>query len=179
MANERVRGNDIGVTGKTVGENIGRVRRAQQISLQQLEDRLNRRGRRISVSGLSKIERGERRVDVDDLMAIAVSLDVAPNALLLPPGEPADHIEVTGAAGSLGLFWEWAMAGWTPFSRDDRSFVARSLPYWVEAPGAASITWYGELELFITEEDGVSKRVQRISYAAKSAADVDWEASRR
>ena len=47
MANtERVRGNDIGPTGITVGENISRVRKSQQISLQALEARLSEIGRK-------------------------------------------------------------------------------------------------------------------------------------
>src|SRR3954454_23683106 len=41
-------------------------------------------GRPILASGLGKIESGERRVDVDDLVALAVALDVSPVRLLLP-----------------------------------------------------------------------------------------------
>lgn len=174
MVNERVRGNDLGPTGRTVGENIARVRRSQQMSLQQLEERLESMGRRISLSGLSKIERGERRVDADDLMVLAIALDVAPTSLLLPQGDPGDVVDVSGAHGSLGLFWQWATAEKTPFSRDDRSFRARSLPYWIQDPGPG-VTWYGLLQLKMAVGDGELRPIEIHEYTAKSSDDVDWE----
>lgn len=103
------------------------------MSLQDLESQLAAVGRRISFSGLSKVERGERRVEVDDLMAIALCLDVPPNTLLLPAGAVDDIVEVTGLRASLGLLWEWALAADVGVSTDDtRSFQARSLPGWLE-----------------------------------------------
>jgi hypothetical protein len=55
-------------------------------------------GRPILPSGLSKIEQGQRAVDVDDLVALAIALQVNPNALLLPAGIPelTDNIAMTG-----------------------------------------------------------------------------------
>jgi transcriptional regulator with XRE-family HTH domain len=145
MENDRQRGHDIGTTGKTVGENVARVRREQGISLKALEGRLETLERRISFSGLSKIERGDRRVDVDDLMALAIALDVAPTALLLPEGDPTRVADVTGARASVGLLWEWA-AGVSPLQRetDTRRFHARSAPEWLDGSG---ITWHGDVEL--------------------------------
>lgn len=132
MENLRQRGNEIGSTGKTVAQNIARVRKSQQISLKDLEDRLTARGRKISVSGLSKIENEDRRVEVDDLMAIALCLEVSPLGLLLPWGdEPDEMVDVTGGRGSSGIFWLWAF-GDTPFNADARSFQARSFPWWVQ-----------------------------------------------
>lgn len=173
MANERVRGNDIGPTGRTVANNIARARKSQQISLQELEERLIQVGRRISFSGLSKIERAERRVDVDDLMAIAVALDVSPLGLLLPVDrEPATLIEATGARGSLALFWMWALAESTYFSRDDRAFVARSLPWWLEESGA-NVEWDEDLELSIGKGGDELQQVLRIlNYANKRPGTV-------
>jgi transcriptional regulator with XRE-family HTH domain len=178
MANERVRGNDVGPTGRTVGANIARVRKGQQMSLGALEARLAELGRRISLSGLSKIENGDRRVDVDDLMAIAIALDVTPNGLLLPTGEPGDIAEVTGARGSVGLFWQWAGAESTPFSRDKRAFVVRSLPYWMDDP-APSMTWYGSLTLSMGVGGGDPEKIETHKYTAKTPAEVDWDRVRR
>lgn len=177
MASERVRGNDIGPTGMAVAENIARVRKSQQVSLQELERRLDHLGRRISFSGLSKIERGQKRVDVDDLMAISIALDVAPNALLLPIGEPGEKVQVTGALGSLGLFWHWVTADSTPFSRDNRAFIARSLPYWMDEPSPA-LTWFGRLELSMAKGEEDEVLVNVIEFAKKDRSDVDWDRGR-
>jgi transcriptional regulator with XRE-family HTH domain len=87
-------------------------------------------GRRITISGLSKIENGDRRIDVDDLMAIAVALDVSPAALLLPRSQPGDVVDVTGRRASTLLFWQWALAS-DCISGDKDAFLERSLPSWV------------------------------------------------
>lgn len=176
MASERVRGNDVGATGETVAANISRVRKGQQISLQELETRLVALGRRISFSGLSKIERGERRVDVDDLMAIAVALDVSPLGLLLPVDrEPGEIVEASGARGGLALFWMWALGEKTPFTRDDRAFTARSVPWWLEEPGG-DIEWHGELNLAMAQGDEEPRPILKISYMAASGRKQPLEA---
>lgn len=178
MATERVRGNDIGATGRTVAANIARTRKSQQISLQDLEDRLTAMGRRISFSGLSKIERAERRVDVDDLMSIAVALDVSPLGLLLPVSqEPSAVVEASGATGSLALFWMWALAERTPFSRDERAFVARSLPWWLEEAGA-DLNWHESLELSMAKGDDELQLVLTIRKAIARANDLKAQMDR-
>lgn len=70
-------------------------------------------GRPITASGLQKIEAHTRRVDADDLVALAVALGVSPVAILLPgTSEPGDSVSVTGvgAADALAV-WEWANGG--------------------------------------------------------------------
>ena len=58
---------------------IRRQREREQLSLQDLSDRLESAvGRPILPSGISKIEQGDRRVDVDDLVALADALGTAP-----------------------------------------------------------------------------------------------------
>jgi transcriptional regulator with XRE-family HTH domain len=131
MTNERLRGNDQGPTGRTVAANIARVRKGQQMSLQRLEAILTTLGHRISFSALSKIENNGRRVDVDDLMALALALDVSPASLLLPLGAPNDDVEITGGFGAVGLIWEWAFAQEELVADDKRAFQARSLPAWL------------------------------------------------
>lgn len=73
---------DLGGTGETVKENVKRLRGGMQYK--ELSERLAELGRPIPPLGLRRIEAGERRVDVDDLMALAVAFDVSPLALLLP-----------------------------------------------------------------------------------------------
>jgi transcriptional regulator with XRE-family HTH domain len=76
---------ELGDTGRTVARQIRRIRERNGLSLQELSDRLTRLGRPILPSGLSKIERGDRRVDVDDLDMLAAALGTIPNDLLLDP----------------------------------------------------------------------------------------------
>ncbi|MFS0912803.1 helix-turn-helix domain-containing protein [Microbacterium sp. 179-I 3D2 NHS] len=178
MATERQRGNEIGPTGETVAANIARVRRGIGMSLQELESRLDMLGRRISFSGLSKIERGQKRVEVDDLMALAIALDVSPNALLLPIiEEPDRETAVTGAEGSLALFWQWATAEETPFSGDKRAFVARSLPWWMDQP-SPSLRWHGDLELFMSVAGGERRHIETHRFSARNRSDMDWDRPR-
>jgi transcriptional regulator with XRE-family HTH domain len=110
METERVRGNDIGPTGRTVAFNLRRIRRQVGVDLRTLSKSLATSGRAISPSGLSKVENGDRRVDVDDLMALAIALDVNPHALLLPPTSTAGiQVEVTGAGRvRADALWGWA-----------------------------------------------------------------------
>lgn len=130
MAINRSRGHDVGPTGEAVATNIARIRKTEGISLREMEDRLTTVGRRITISGLSKIENGDRRVDVDDLMAIAVALDVSPATLLLPRAQPSDVVDVTGRRASTLLFWQWVLAS-DNISGDQDAFLERSLPSWV------------------------------------------------
>ncbi len=112
---ERLRGHDIGPTGKTVARNLRRLR--GNVTLRELQQRLRGVGHEISASGIQKIEAGVRRVDVDDLVALAVVLGVNPNALLFPKSldEP---VAVTGAdPADLVRVWEWA-DGITPIEGD-------------------------------------------------------------
>jgi transcriptional regulator with XRE-family HTH domain len=96
-------------TGKTVAENVRRIRdEIRGWSTYELSRKLNEAGRPIAPSALAKVERGERRVDVGDLMALAVALDVHPAALLLPPTIEGD-VEITGGGRvAAGIVWEWA-----------------------------------------------------------------------
>src|SRR4051812_42544798 len=73
-----------GPVAERVSSNLTALRAEKALTLAQLAEALGELGRPISVSGLSKIERGDRRVDVDDLVTLAVALDVSPNRLLLP-----------------------------------------------------------------------------------------------
>jgi transcriptional regulator with XRE-family HTH domain len=79
---------DIGNTGRQVSENVRRIRLAHEISLRELSAMLAEYGRPILPSGLLKIEHGERRVDVDDLVALAEVLGTTPTRLLNERPEP-------------------------------------------------------------------------------------------
>ena len=87
METERVRGNPAGITNTHVAQNIRTARQAIGMDLRTMSDRLKAAGRKLSASGISKLEAGDRRVDVDDLTVIAYLLRTTPAALLTPPDE--------------------------------------------------------------------------------------------
>src|SRR5690625_168478 len=87
METERVRGNPAGITNTHVANNIRTARQAIGMDLRTLSDGIAAIGRKLSPSGISKLEAGDRRVDVDDLTVIAYLLRTTPAALLTPPDE--------------------------------------------------------------------------------------------
>ncbi|WP_299166981.1 helix-turn-helix domain-containing protein [uncultured Arthrobacter sp.] len=129
---------DLGPTGRTVAENIRRLRGST--SYAELSRWLADRKRFIPPLGLRRIEAGERRVDVDELLALALIFDVNPNALLFPPADDETEYEPTGAGRgqSLERVWDWA-DGRRPFWRDDEhgitSFVLHARPPGRQFPG--------------------------------------------
>lgn len=78
----------IGEAGEQVAERITAQRQQRRWDQAQLAARVTEAGRAMSASVLGKIESGHRRVDVDDLVAIADALDVSVAALL---GAAADR----------------------------------------------------------------------------------------
>lgn len=78
---------DLGPTGQQLAKQLKRVRNDRGLDLRSLAERLRANGRFISASSLSKIENEARRVDADDLMALAVALDISPLWLLIDDEE--------------------------------------------------------------------------------------------
>lgn len=71
-----------GPVADTVSESV-RVRREELgLSQQRLAELLAEHGRPMQTTAVSKIESGDRRVDVDDLSALAEALEVTPAQLL-------------------------------------------------------------------------------------------------
>jgi transcriptional regulator with XRE-family HTH domain len=84
---------ELGPAGAHVGHAVARAREARGWDQQELTKRLTAAGRSMSQPIVSRIEAGGRRVDVDDLVALAVVLDVSVLALL-----PDDGRRSSGAA---------------------------------------------------------------------------------
>lgn len=78
---------EIGLAGRTVSRNLVRLRRLRGLTTRQLSAELARIGREIPATGITRIEKRERRVDVDDLTALASALNVTIQQLLDPPTE--------------------------------------------------------------------------------------------
>ncbi|MDI2127942.1 transcriptional regulator [Yinghuangia seranimata] len=108
MADEKK--NPLGPTGHQVRVNLARLREARGLTKKQLSDAVGELGRPIPPLGISRIESGTRRVDVDDLVALAIVLGVNVSTMLLPFTD--DHAEIADLTGvgavSADRAWDWA-----------------------------------------------------------------------
>jgi transcriptional regulator with XRE-family HTH domain len=127
-------------TSERVAANVAVLRGRRGLSVRTLSARLGGLGHPILPSGITKIENGSRRVDVEDLLALAVALDVSPVTLLMPH-EPTDEgVALTPAVtASAQAAWRWAV-GEQPLVRSGggqlelgspewRAFVAENRPF--------------------------------------------------
>lgn len=98
-----------GAPASTLSENLARavaaVRKRRRLHLTEMEERLRNLGTPIPRQGLMKLERAERRVDLDEVVALARVLDVPPLTLLFPIGRaeptqvlPGHHLDAWSAA---------------------------------------------------------------------------------
>lgn len=102
------RTNDIGPTGAQVAENLRRIRTARGLSTTRLSKLLDFIGRPIQPTGITKIEKRERKVDVDDLVALAAALGVNPSALLFPHSTKGDTTITGVGTVPADIAWRWA-----------------------------------------------------------------------
>lgn len=132
MPNDRI---PAGPVARRVAANVRQLRKLRGLDLSHVADRMKALGRPAAVGALSKLELGQRRVDVDDLVALAIALDTTPNRLLLT--EQARDGEV-GLAPTITwterAAWQWASGqGIAP------------LPPWQKAPNFdRSAEWSAE-----------------------------------
>lgn len=105
---------ETGPTARTVAQNVERLRKANGLNFTELSDRLQTVSNwTINAVGIRRIESGERRVTVDDLMALAVALGVSPASLLYPnTADATDMLEITGLRNPehARVIWEWMSA---------------------------------------------------------------------
>jgi 8-oxo-dGTP diphosphatase len=139
----------LGPVGGYLIENLTDLRNRRQMTYKDLAGRLKELGRPIPTLGLSRIERGERRVDADDLVALALALGVNPSALLLPRDTAPDElIELTTAYQAVARdAWNWADArAALPFGgpgtrsamdwQAEADFASHGRPLWAPLPEA-------------------------------------------
>ncbi|MGW6142136.1 helix-turn-helix domain-containing protein [Streptomyces sp. NPDC055140] len=105
----------LGSVGQRLAKEVARLR--GRTSVRELSSRLSKLGRPILPSGITKIEQGQRRVDADDLVALAVALEVTPTRLLLGP-PPTDGTADDPAHQEA---WEWN--DWTDSSGKKRAAI--------------------------------------------------------
>lgn len=106
----------IGPASRAVAANIEALRTYQNLSYAELSRRLERAGQPIPILGLRRIESLDRKVDADDLCAIAAALNVAPITLLMPNvrggRDPHETVYTSGHKGRLTAtrLWDWLRA---------------------------------------------------------------------
>lgn len=154
---------EAGPSSQRVAENLRRIRRERDLTTAALSRRLAEIGHPIADTGITKIEKGDRRVNVDNLVALAVALDTTPNRLLLPEVDLtrlSAEFDLTqqGTHGRVDAAWAWASGerplGHKPASHDDdepardelrfigqhRAHYIRGAAEWIAAAGE----WMGQ-----------------------------------
>jgi transcriptional regulator with XRE-family HTH domain len=76
---------EVGPVGQRLIANVERLRADRRLSLNRLSALLEKAGRPVPPLGLSRMIKGLRRVDVDELTVLAEVLGVTPDVLLAPP----------------------------------------------------------------------------------------------
>jgi hypothetical protein len=110
----------LGPVGDRVAANVKALRTDRSMSLTDLSRKLTDLGRPVQAAAIRRIEnavepvdsekeRKPRRVDVDDLVALAVALDTSPNRLLLEGAGTGRALEITPkVTASEDSAWRWA-----------------------------------------------------------------------
>jgi transcriptional regulator with XRE-family HTH domain len=102
----------IGPSSERAAANIRRFRRAGEVTTAALSQRLAAIGHPVVDTGITKTEKGDRRIDVDDLVALALALGVTPNTLLMPEvgylGTSDAHRLTPAVSGTAEELWQWA-----------------------------------------------------------------------
>jgi len=106
MATRRV---EIGSVGEQTRRNLHEIRRRQGLTLRQLAERMAESERPHPHNTISEIERGARRIDVDDLAALATALGITPGELLGAKAEYVTRAELRDLV--IGILGEAAADG--------------------------------------------------------------------
>jgi transcriptional regulator with XRE-family HTH domain len=154
--------NPLGPTGERVQANVAHIRGDRGLKYTELSDRLEALGRAIPVLGLSRIERGERRVDADDLVALAIALGVTPNRLLLSDEDGKTEVALTPAVVvSQSQAWAWADGSAIPIA------IVAAL-----RPGGRGRDYFAAQEDFALNARPTFERAHGRSRASEAVGDV-------
>ena len=167
---------DKGPTAARVAENVRELRETNHLSLTELAERMDAVGRPMMASGLHKIEKGERRVDVDDLVALALTLDVAPNRLLLPAEADRTAVALTATVrAGAEQAWRWACGEAAlplPFEPDTETRLAAQIGYRNYSFPFRNAPHVPRDELTIEETEEHAEVLEPVFQAARTALDA-------
>src|SRR5271166_1492627 len=116
---------DLGPTGVTVAHNIRKRREHLRLGYTEVSKLLRDLGHTIAPLSLRRMEEGARRVDVGDLVAISIAMQISPLALLLPI--EGSRIVEKGDQLEADRIWAWAR-GQQPLAGDPIAFMRDSNP---------------------------------------------------
>lgn len=142
---------DLGPTGDTVRAQVTAFRERQHLTYAELSRRLESVGRPISTLALRRIEAGARRVDSDDLVALALVLGATPNSLLMNPeegvDEPLSMVRMTALGELPGpMCWDWLTGECPVYDEAEGELVfshRNQPPGWKSGSGSA--TEFGDI----------------------------------
>ncbi|TDO15001.1 hypothetical protein EV580_3141 [Mycobacterium sp. BK086] len=147
--------NPLGATGDIVAANVDRLRNEQNLTFAALAERLIDIQRPIPTLGLRKIVAKTRRVDADDLVALAVALGVSVPTLMMPAHvDESTRVSITGSTSPVTArsAWYW-LAGHDPLPSmmtpewGLQKFRAFAWPTFVEADHDRDMLRQTDLEL--------------------------------
>jgi transcriptional regulator with XRE-family HTH domain len=120
-----------GPTGNTISENVKRMRESQNLTYAELSRRLAKLESPIPELGLRNIEKGQRKIDADELVALAHVLSTTPSMLLMPKVEsPETSVTITGMADvPASEVWEW-LSGGQGFKEFNFTNLVNHAPMW-------------------------------------------------
>lgn len=130
-----------GPASKIVRKNVRRLRGGRTYAAT-VRDMRELAGHSIHEVVLKRIESGERRIDVDDLIALALAFQVTPAELLLDHGDnPDELVEISGDSDMPELIrgaerwkvYEWLRGRrpiWADGDNDVWAFRERTSPAW-------------------------------------------------
>ncbi|WP_216636373.1 helix-turn-helix transcriptional regulator [Mycobacterium sp. IS-1496] len=99
-----------GPTGETVAARLREIRTYLNLTFTEVSERLTAVGWPISAVGVRRIEDGDRKVTVDDLVGLSVALGVSPIGLLSTNvADRNDLVTATGLSDPISAedLWKW------------------------------------------------------------------------
>jgi transcriptional regulator with XRE-family HTH domain len=97
----------VGAAQGQLARNLRELRKSRGMSTYGLARELKAIGWPIGASGITRLEAGERRASVDDVVALALCLNCSPNRLLFPEAR-GDLIPVAGDVKARDIdVWAW------------------------------------------------------------------------